>query len=456
MEWQNRNILIIGMARSGISSAKLCSRLGAKVKIQDMKKREELIPLMEEETNLLESMGIELILGEDPEPIIESQDLIVLSPGVPTDLEFLQKAKQMNIPVWSEIELGYVLCPCPIIAITGTNGKTTTTTLVGEIMKAYHPDTYVVGNIGTPFTDKVEQMKQQDFVVAEISSFQLETIHTFKPKVSAILNITPDHLNRHKTFENYVSAKERIFENQDSDDFCVLNEEDDICRKMKGKMCAQIIPFSRKKELDEGVFVKDDEIYVKWNKINTGICKISDLQILGDHNVENALAATAITICMGVPVEIIRNILIGFKSVEHRIEYVDTIDGVQYYNDSKATNVDAAIIGIKAMKRPIVLIGGGMDKGADFTEWIDVFPNKVKYLILIGETSDKIIQTAHEKGFFNIKKASSINEAVILAKEIAVSGDCVLLSPACASWDMFKSYEERGEMFKQAVYALKG
>lgn len=456
MEWQKKNILIIGMARSGISSAKLCSRLGAKVKIQDMKTREELIPTLEEEMNLLERMGIELILGEDLEPIIKTQDLIVLSPGVPTDLEFIQKAKQMNIPVWSEIELGYALCPCPVVAITGTNGKTTTTTLVGEIMKAYNPNTYVVGNIGTPFTDKVEKIKSDDFVVAEISSFQLETIHTFKPKVSAILNITPDHLNRHKTYENYISAKERIFENQDSSDYCILNEDDDICRKMKEKVRAQIIPFSRKKELNEGVFVKGDEIYIKWNHINVGICKTSELQILGEHNIENALAAVAITICLGVPIEIIKKILISFKGVEHRIEYVDTIDGVQYFNDSKATNVDAAIIGIKAMKRPIVLIGGGMDKGADFTDWINMFPDKVKHLILIGETSDTIIQTAHKKGFFNITKASSLKEAVMLAKEIAESGDCVLLSPACASWDMFKSYEERGDLFKQAVYALKG
>ncbi|WP_341877165.1 UDP-N-acetylmuramoyl-L-alanine--D-glutamate ligase [Defluviitalea saccharophila] len=456
MEWQKKNILIIGMARSGISSAKLCSRLGANVKLQDMKTREELIANMAEEINLLEGMGIQLILGEDPEPIIDTQDLIILSPGVPTDLGFIQKAKRMNIPVWSEIELGYVLCSCPIVAITGTNGKTTTTTLVGEIMKAYNPNTHVVGNIGTPFTERVEQIKQTDIVVAEISSFQLETIHTFKPKVSAILNITPDHLNRHKTYENYISAKERIFENQDSSDFCILDEDDEICRKMKEKVRAQIVPFSRKKELDKGVFVKGDEIYVKWNEINAGICKTSDLQILGDHNVENALAATAITICMGVPAEVVKKILISFKGVEHRIEYVDTVEGVQYYNDSKATNVDAAIIGIKAMKRPIVLIGGGMDKGADFTEWVNMFPDRVKHLVLIGETTDQIIQTAHEKGFFNISKASSLNEAVTLAKNIAVSGDCVLLSPACASWDMFKSYEERGDLFKQAVYALKG
>jgi UDP-N-acetylmuramoylalanine--D-glutamate ligase len=456
MEFQKKNILIIGMARSGMSSAKLCCRLGAKVKIQDMKTREQLIPQLEEEIYILEQMGIELILGEDPADIVEYQDLIIISPGVPTDLRFIQKARETNVPVWSEIELAYILCSCPIVAITGTNGKTTTTTLVGEIIKEYNPNTYVVGNIGTPFTNKVDKIKLEDCVVAEISSFQLETIHNFKPKVSAILNITPDHLNRHKTYENYIAAKERIYENQDINDFCVLNEDDDICIKMKEKIKASIMPFSRKKELDKGLFLKDNKIWIKWDNINCGICKVSDLQILGEHNIENVLAAAAISICIGVPIDIIKRVIISFKGVEHRIEYVDTIDEVEYYNDSKATNIDAAIIGIKAMKAPIVLIGGGMDKGADFTEWINMFPGKVKSLILIGETADKIINTAHKTGFSDIKKASSLNEAVILAKNIANHGDCILLSPACASWDMFKSYEERGNIFKQAVYALKG
>lgn len=456
MDWCKKNVLVVGMAKSGISAAKLCSRLGAKVTIQDVKSKEELMKSVKEEIDILDSMAVYMLLGEEPTNIIDSFDLIVLSPGVPTDLEFLNKARQLQIPIWSEIELAFVLCPCPVIAITGTNGKTTTTTLVGEIMKKYNPGTQVVGNIGIPFTEKVEELKKEDLVVAEISSFQLESIHTFKPKVSAILNITPDHLNRHKSLENYVAAKERIFENQDENDYCVLNDDDDICSKMKHKTKAKALLFSRKKELNEGAFLKDNKIWVRLGKEDEAICLTEELRIPGNHNIENVLAAVAISVSMGVPPEIIRDVVIHFKGVEHRIEFVDKIDGVEYYNDSKATNVDAAIIGIQSMKAPVVLIGGGMDKGADFSEWIDAFDGKVKALIVMGETADKIIKTANQKGFFNIKKVSSIEEAVRLAKETAQKGDCVLLSPACASWDMFKSYEERGKLFKKAVYALRG
>lgn len=456
MDWCKKNVLVVGMAKSGINAAKLCSRLGAKVTIQDVKSKEELMKSVKEEIDILDSMAVYMLLGEEPTDIIDSFDLIVLSPGVPTDLEFLNKARQLQIPIWSEIELAFVLCPCPVIAITGTNGKTTTTTLVGEIMKKYNPGTQVVGNIGIPFTEKVEELKKEDLVVAEISSFQLESIHTFKPKVSAILNITPDHLNRHKSLENYVAAKERIFENQDENDYCVLNDDDDICSKMKHKTKAKALLFSRKKELNEGAFLKDNKIWVRLGKEDEAICLTEELRIPGNHNIENVLAAVAISVSMGVPPEIIRDVVIHFKGVEHRIEFVDKIDGVEYYNDSKATNVDAAIIGIQSMKAPVVLIGGGMDKGADFSEWIDAFDGKVKALIVMGETADKIIKTANQKGFFNIKKVSSIEEAVRLAKETAQKGDCVLLSPACASWDMFKSYEERGKLFKKAVYALRG
>lgn len=456
MDWCKKNVLVVGMAKSGISAAKLCSRLGAKVTIQDVKSKEELMKSVKEEIDILDSMAVYMLLGEEPTDIIDSFDLIVLSPGVPTDLEFLNKARQLQIPIWSEIELAFVLCPCPVIAITGTNGKTTTTTLVGEIMKKYNPGTQVVGNIGIPFTEKVEELKKEDLVVAEISSFQLESIHTFKPKVSAILNITPDHLNRHKSLENYVAAKERIFENQDENDYCVLNDDDDICSKMKHKTKAKALLFSRKKELNEGAFLKDNKIWVRLGKEDEAICLTEELRIPGNHNIENVLAAVAISVSMGVPPEIIRDVVIHFKGVEHRIEFVDKIDGVEYYNDSKATNVDAAIIGIQSMKAPVVLIGGGMDKGTDFSEWIDAFDGKVKALIVMGETADKIIKTANQKGFFNIKKVSSIEEAVRLAKETAQKGDCVLLSPACASWDMFKSYEERGKLFKKAVYALRG
>lgn len=446
MEFKNKNILVCGMARSGIAAADLLNQLGAKVILQDMKKREELKAIEE-----LEQKGIELYTGKNPDDIVLEQDFIILSPGIPCDLPFIIKAEKAHIPVWSEVELAYHFTPCPIIAITGTNGKTTTTTLTGEMLKTKYSNTAVVGNIGIPFSEKVEKLTKDDWVVAEISSFQLEKIEAFRPKISMVLNITPDHLNRHKTLENYIATKEKIFQNQTQDDICILNYEDIVCRNMKEKTKARIFYFSSKSELQEGIYLKNNHIILKWNDINETVIDVNAIALLGVHNYENIMASVAGAVCAGISLEDIRNVLLHFKGVEHRIEYVETVDDVDYYNDSKGTNPDAAIRAVLAMKKPIILIGGGYDKGSDYKEWIATFFGRVKHLVLIGETAEKIKETAEKMNFTNITICSCFSQAVNTCHQIAQAGDCVLLSPACASWDMFESYEHRGEQFKKII-----
>lgn len=451
MNLMNKKVVVLGIGKSGIAAGRLCKSLGAQVTLYDGKSRKEI----QKEADALEQEGFQLIFQDFVYEEWKRQDLIVMSPGVPTDLPFLQESRKLHIPIWGEMELAYRYCHLPLIGITGTNGKTTTTTLVGEIFKKTMVPTYVVGNIGTPFSERVLGMAQEGYVIAEVSSFQLETIHSFHPKVSAVLNITPDHLNRHKTFEQYIQAKEKIFMNQNRGDFLILNGDDEYCISMGKKTKAKTIFFSMKKILDEGVYTKNNEIIIRWKDDEISLCSIKDLKMVGDHNVQNVMAATAIALCMGVTISLIREVILSFQGVEHRIEYVSTINNVLYYNDSKGTNPDAAIQAIQSMERPIVLIGGGMDKGTDFTEWIRFFKGKVKHLILLGETAKKIEDTAKQEGFSSITQVMDMKEAVELAYKIAHSGDCVLLSPACASWDMYSSYEERGKIFKQAVANLK-
>lgn len=451
MDFKDKKIIVSGVAKSGIAAAVLLKKLGAFVTIQDSKPYEKL----GDEPAKLEALGINLYLGKNPDDIVKDNELIIVSPGVPCNLPFFDIAKENNVPVWSEMELGYRLCRCPVIAITGTNGKTTTTSITGEIFKNMVSNTAVVGNIGVPFTEKVLELKEDSYAIAEVSSFQLETIHKFKPKAAAVLNITPDHLNRHKTVENYIAAKERIFENQDENDFLILNYDDEICRKMSQKAKGKVVFFSYKKELHEGVYYKNECIYARLLGKDELIINVNELNILGSHNIENAMAAVAIAICMNIPKSVIIKTLREFKAVAHRIEYVETINNIEFYNDSKGTNPDAAIKAIDAMKRKIILIGGGYDKGSDFSEWIKKFEGKVKYLVVIGEVADKIIDTAEKFNFKNYSKASSLKSAVELCYSKAKPGDCVLLSPACASWDMFDSYEQRGELFKKFVFELR-
>ena len=395
----------------------------------------------------------EIILGELSEEVMETLDLVVMSPGVPTDLPVVLKMRDMGIPIWGEVELAYTYGKGDVLAITGTNGKTTTTALLGEIMKNYKESVFVVGNIGNPYTAAALEMREDSVAVAEMSSFQLETIHEFRPKVSAILNITPDHLNRHHTMEAYIKAKEDIAKNQTKEDTCVLNYEDEVTRKIGENVKANVLYFSSQRKLDRGIYLDDGNIILRQDE-EILVCNVNELKLLGTHNYENVMAAVAMAAAYGTPMEVIRRTIKEFAGVEHRIEFVREKDGVAYYNDSKGTNPDAAIKGIQAMNRPTVLIGGGYDKDSEYEEWIQAFDGKVKLLVLVGATKEKIAEAAERVGFVSYVMADSFEEAVEKCIEAAEPGDAVLLSPACASWGMFKNYEERGDKFKELVNCL--
>ena len=367
----------------------------------------------------------------------------------------VEDLKKDGIPIWGEIELACHFAKGRIVAITGTNGKTTTTALCGEIMANYYRDVKVVGNIGIPYTSVAADTTDETVTVAEISSFQLETIHTFHPAVSAILNITPDHLNRHHTMECYIKTKERIAENQTEDEVCVLNYEDEVLRAFGETLHTNVLYFSSRQKLDRGLYLDGEDIYYADGENTTKVINVNELNILGTHNYENVMAATGIALSLGVPMDKIVEVLKRFQAVEHRIEYVTEKRGVKFYNDSKGTNPDAAIKGICAMNCPTLLIGGGYDKQSEYDEWIESFGGKVKLLVLIGQTREKIAACARAHGFENIVLCDTFEEAIDTCYRNAVSGDAVLLSPACASWGMFKNYEERGRIFKEYVRALK-
>ncbi len=468
MELKGKRVLVFGSGISGIGAARLLLRQGADVILYDAKEDLDAEAVRAELTGGFDTESLSVVLGEFPEELLDTLDLVVLSPGVPTDLPVLDRVRENGIRIMGEVELAYLFGKGDVLAVTGTNGKTTTTTLLGEIMKNYSDNVYVVGNIGNPYTQAACEMDEDSIVVAEMSSFQLETIDTFRPKVSAILNITPDHLNRHHTMEAYAQAKENIAKNQTEEDFCILNYEDERTRSFGEKIRAQAVYFSSRREMESGMFLRGDEII--WRApvkdavdsaagAVTGsedggevcLCNVSELQILGRHNYENVMAAAAMAAVYGVPMEKIRESVLKFKGVEHRIEFVAEVDGVAYYNDSKATNPDAAIKGIRAMNRPTVLIGGGYDKDSTYTEWIQAFDGKVKELILLGETKEKIAADADKCGFTDYVFAESFDQAVAMAMKDSQPGDAVLLSPACASWDMFPNYEVRGARFKELV-----
>ena len=453
----DKKVLVAGAGKSGICASEQLLRNGEQVVLFDENPKGTLT-----ETVILEKLGFDkkpealtIWLGALTDELLADISCMVISPGIPVDAPFALKVKEAGIPVWSEIELAYTYEKGTVAAITGTNGKTTTTTLVGEIMKAYNDKTFVVGNIGIPYTSLSDQSSADSVTVAEISSFQLETIHTFRPHVSAILNITPDHLNRHHTMENYIKAKEDITKNQKVNDVCVLNYEDEVLRKFGESLSMKVLWFDSKKPVQNGCYLNGEKIiYVSEGK-EEEVIDVNELNILGTHNYENVMAAVAMTISIGVPLDVIVKTLREFQAVEHRIEYVTEKRGVKFYNDSKGTNPDAAIKGIQAMNRPTLLIGGGYDKQSEYDEWIESFDGKVKKLALIGVTKEKIADCAKRHGFTDYVFADSLEEAVNICYDNAVSGDAVLLSPACASWDMFKSYEERGRIFKDLVRNLK-
>lgn len=452
MEWKDKKVLVIGTGISGIAATDLLVEVGANVILFDAN---EAIDKEIVKGKLRSAGNVQIIVGELEEKDKEAIEYVVISPGVPIDNPFVNELRDAGKTILGEVELAYSLSKGKIAAITGTNGKTTTTALVGEVLKAYYPSSFMVGNIGIPYTSVAAQIKEDAVVVAEISSFQLETIHEFKPQVSAVLNITPDHLNRHYTMENYTNTKLRIAENQTKDQVCVLNYEDLILREKAKDIKAKVFYFSSAQELEEGIYLKQNgDIIFAQDRKKECVCNISELNLLGKHNYENVMAGVAISHFMGVPMECIRTVIKKFIAVEHRIEYVAEKNGVKYYNDSKGTNTDAAIQGIRAMVTKTVLIGGGYDKGSEYDDWIQAFDGKVKLLVLLGQTSDKIAACARKHGFDRMIQVDSLEEAVRVSAEHAEPGEAVLLSPACASWGMFKNYEERGTKFKELVHNL--
>lgn len=452
MDLKNKKVLVAGAGISGIGAVKLLHAVGAETVLYDEKEgllKEEL------KNKLPEGSRTEIVTGRLPEEMHKELSLAVLSPGVPVDTSMVESLKSRKIPVWGEIELAYAYSKGKIAAITGTNGKTTTTTLVGQIMQEYYDDVYIVGNIGNPYTEIALDTKKDTVTVAEISSFQLETIDKFRPQVSAILNITPDHLNRHHSMENYIAVKERIAANQTKAEICVLNYEDPHTREFGRRCPARVIFFSSKRRLEEGIWLEGEDIFLSDTGGTRRLMNIHELKLVGMCNVENVMAAIAIALSMGVPMNNILNTVRSFKAVEHRIEFVATKNGVDYYNDSKGTNPDAAIQGIKAMSKPTILIGGGYDKQSEYDEWIEAFEGKVKCFVLIGQTADKIEECAKKHGIKNIIKTETFEEALKTCTKEAVPGDAVLLSPACASWGMFPNYEIRGKTFKDYVNNLE-
>ncbi len=452
MVLRGKNVLVVGTGISGIAACELLKEEEAHVILFDGN-READVEAIRRKSKAFEN--IEIFLGDLPEVISGVLDMAVLSPGVPTDLPMVRALRERGVIILGEIELAYQTAKGRIVAITGTNGKTTTTALVGEIMKSCYEDVKVVGNIGIPYTGVARETTEETVTVAEVSSFQLETILEFKPKVSAILNITPDHLDRHHTMEAYISAKENITKNQTRDQICVLNYEDEVLREFGEKVFAQAVYFSSKRKLEQGLYLQGDIIYCSDGEKVSEVVNVNDLNLLGVHNYENVMAASAICLSFGVPLKKIQEVLVRFQAVEHRIEYVTEKRGVKFYNDSKGTNPDAAIQGIRAMRGQTFLIGGGYDKDSEYDDWIEAFDGKVKKLVLIGATREKIAECARRHGFTETVFADSLEEAVKLCYEEAQKGEFVLLSPACASWGMFKNYEERGRIFKDIVHALK-
>ncbi len=452
MDFQKK-FLIVGTGKSGINAGKLLLQKGAEIVFYDDNISLDVEKLLNQFDN---STDVKVVLGEINDKILRDIDWMVISPGVPIDSPVANVVRENNIPIWSEVELAYQASAGLVAAITGTNGKTTTTSLVGEIFRRHTDNSFTVGNIGIPYTEVALQMDENSYTVAEVSSFQLETIDEFKPHVSAVLNVTPDHLNRHYTMENYASVKLDVCRNQTAEDYLVLNYDDEITRAMARdeRVKAKVVYFSRLHSLEEGVCLKDNAIVIRENGNEKEVISLAELILLGAHNVENYMAGIAIAYYMGIPMSEIVATLKEFKGVAHRIEYVNEINGVAYYNDSKGTNPDAAIKGIQAMNRKTVLIGGGYDKGVSFDEWILAFGDKVKKLILIGQTAQMIADTCAKHGFTDVLFATDLKEAVDMAYAEAKEGEAVLLSPACASWGMFDNYEQRGDMFKEFVNQL--
>ena len=448
MELAGKNVLVFGAAVSGISAAETLLAAGARVTLADGKELEKL-----KQTDGLTGLTgrATLALGRQDEALLDTMDLLILSPGISIHHALPQAALRRKIPVWGEVELAGRLCQAPIVAVTGTNGKTTTTTLLGKMIKTCFDEVVIGGNIGVGLAQAVGRVGADGYVVAEISSFQLEAAGTFHPHIAVMLNLTPDHLDRHGSLDGYATVKEQIFANQTAQDYLVLNHDDVRVRDMAQRCRSRAFFFSRQIELETGAFVSAGSICLRWQGKTETVCRIDEMKLFGGHNVENALAACSAAYLAGVAPSQMAKLLREFSGVEHRIEPVATLEGVRWFNDSKATNPESSIKALEAFPGQVILIAGGRDKNTDLAEFMNLVKQKVDRLILIGEAAARFAAAAQAAGVKNIVQAGSLAEAVETARQLARSPQVVLLSPACASYDMFDNYEQRGRIFKQLV-----
>ncbi|AIQ48724.1 UDP-N-acetylmuramoyl-L-alanyl-D-glutamate synthetase [Paenibacillus sp. FSL R7-0273] len=467
-EYQGKQVVVLGLAKSGVQVAKVLHERGALVTVNDKKERDQ-----SPEASELETLGISVICGGHPDDLIhEGVSLVVKNPGIPYSVPPVQKALELGIEIVTEVEVAYRICAAPMIGITGSNGKTTTTTWVGKMLDAAGMNPIVAGNIGTPLSQAAQEAGADNWMVVELSSFQLKGTETFRPKVGALLNVAETHLDYHGGMEDYVASKAKLFANQGPEDTAVLNWDDPVCRELVPYIKAGILPFSMTEELVQGIFVRpsyvpdtgDDLerviIYRDYSESETEIAKVSSIGLPGRFNVENALAACGIAIAAGADPAVLGEVLASFRGVEHRLEYVGEKAGTAYYNNSKATNSKATTMALGSFKQPLVLIAGGLDRGSDYMELLPVLSG-LKGLVVLGETRDKLAKVAAMAGVKHIisvdngeSAAAVLQQAVREASALAEPGEVVLLSPACASWDMFTSYEERGRIFKEAVHNL--
>ncbi|MFZ5975482.1 MAG: UDP-N-acetylmuramoyl-L-alanine--D-glutamate ligase [Bacillota bacterium] len=451
MELSGKRVLVAGLARSGAACAKLLCACGAHVVVNDNKDAGAL----KEYIDQLSGLEIEYRLGQGAMELVEGTDLVVLSPGISINAPFARRAEELGIEVIGEIELAYRFLQADLVAITGTNGKTTTTALTGEIFKAAGHKTRVLGNIGVPIAAEALQTRPGEVVVAEVAGFQLESTKEFHPGICAVLNITEDHLDRFGNMAAYIASKEHIFKNQTKADHAVLNYDDPVVRGMAIKTKAQVFYFSRRHRVDRGAYVDGDAVMADLGAGPIEVCKTKEIRIPGAHNLENAMAATLCAMCYGIEASVVREALMAFPGVEHRIEFVREVDGVRFINDSKGTNPDASIKAIEAMERPTVLLAGGYDKKSDFAPMILSFGGRIKAVVALGDTAKQVMDACAQAGYDAVWHANSFEEAVHTAFSLAEPGDNVLLSPACASYDMFKDFEHRGREFKRIVYKLE-
>lgn len=451
MNLKNKKVLVCGYGKSGLAAVNLLLKLDNSVDVTIYNNKEI------GEIQTYDEERVRFYIAKTPNDIISKFDLIIVSPGISTQEKFFKIAKEQSIEVISEIELANRFFKGILIAITGTNGKTTTTMLVNEILRLYGDSRYV-GNIGIPFADEVLDITRDAYAVAELSSYQLETTYSIKPKVAAVLNISNDHLVRHKTLDNYVEAKKRIGMNQDKGDYLVLNYDDDKVKGFEKNTNAKVVYFSRKCDLSNeyAVFVKNDEIFSTLSGTLEKVINIKDIKLIGEHNIENVICAIATTQVLGVDIIAISTAIREFKGAPHRIEYVKTINGVSFYNDSKATNVESSINALKSIKAPLILIVGGDDKNLPLYDLIKHASEKAKKVVILGSSTQNFVSGFNRIGYDNYIVVKDLKSAVNMSYEVAEAGDCILLSPGCASFDMFNNFEERGNVFKEAVLSIRG